>query len=97
MTGGHGLTAFLAVAIVAVAGSVLFGGDGVAQLRRLRAERQQLGQAAIALANANHALREQIGRLRHDDLYLESLAREELGLVRPDEIVYRFRRAARPH
>jgi len=29
--------------------------------------------------------------LRTDDLYLEGLARRELGLVRPNEFVYRFR------
>jgi len=35
-------------------------------------------------------LRDRIYRLRHDDLYLEKIAREELGLVRPGEIIYRF-------
>ena len=38
----------------------------------------------------NEALRERIYRLRHDDLYLEKIAREDLGLVRPEEIIYRF-------
>jgi cell division protein FtsB len=35
-------------------------------------------------------LRQRVLRLRHDDAYLEKLAREELNLVRPGEIVYRF-------
>lgn len=38
----------------------------------------------------NEALRERIYRLRHDDLYLEKIAREDLGLVRPGEVIYRF-------
>lgn len=38
----------------------------------------------------NEAFRERIYRLRHDDLYLEKIAREDLGLVRPGEIIYRF-------
>ncbi|MGH7831713.1 MAG: FtsB family cell division protein [Candidatus Binatia bacterium] len=38
----------------------------------------------------NEALRQRIHRLRHDDLYLEKIAREELGLARPGEIVYNF-------
>lgn len=46
------------------------------------------------LQKENEKLRERIHRLRHDDLYLEKTAREELGLVRPGEIVYRFASAA---
>lgn len=42
------------------------------------------------LQKENEKLRERIHRLRHDNLYLEKTAREELGLVRPGEIVYRF-------
>ena len=39
----------------------------------------------------NTRLRADITRLRTDDRYLEALARRQLGLVRPDETVYRFR------
>ena len=85
------LTAVLALAIVAVAGSLLFGDHGVAHLLRLRAERQELGQAAFALLQQNNHLRSEIERLRSDDLYLEELARRQLGLVRPNETVYRSR------
>lgn len=42
------------------------------------------------LQKENELLRERIYRLRHDDLYLEKIAREELNLVRPGEIIYRF-------
>ena len=44
----------------------------------------------------NAALRAEISRLRSDPKYLESLARERLGLVRPDEMVYRFLDADAP-
>ena len=40
----------------------------------------------------NARLRDEVRRLRADDLYLEGLARRQLGLVRPNEFVYRFRR-----
>ena len=82
----------LVAAIVAVAASVLFGEDGLTHLHRLEAERQRLGEAAVVLLQENAAKREEIARLNGDDLYLETLARRELGLVRPDEIIYRFRR-----
>jgi len=86
------LSAALALAIAGVAASVLLGEHGVAHLLRLRAERRALGQAVFVLMEGNTRLRDEIRRLRADDLHLEGLARRQLGLVRPNEFVYRFRR-----
>jgi cell division protein FtsB len=80
----------LLVAIAAVASSAVLGSDGVTRLLHLRAERQELGQAAVERLQANAALRAEIARLRADPKYLEALARKRLGLVKPDEMVYRF-------
>jgi cell division protein FtsB len=85
----------LALAIVAVLVSTLLGDQGVAHYLRLRAERRQLGHTAFALLAANERLRAEIHRLRDDDRHLEALARQELGLVRSGEIVYRVRRDGR--
>ena len=82
----------LILAIVLVLGSLLVAPDGVPSLLALHRERQRLGEEAVALLEQNDALREQIHRLRTDDRFLEELARRELGLVGPDEVVYRFRR-----
>jgi cell division protein FtsB len=84
------LTVGLLVAIVAVAASALVGSDGVNRLLLLRGERQELGEAAVRRLQDNAALRAEIARLRSDPKYLEALARGRLGLVRPDEMVYRF-------
>ena len=89
------LTIVLLIAIVAVLGSLVLGHDGVPRLLGLRAERQRLGEQAVALLQQNAGLRDQIERLRTDDRFLEAMARRELGYVRPDEIVYRFHRAAK--
>lgn len=94
--GGQVLTMLVVSAIVAIAVSVLFGRDGITHLLVLRAERQQLGEQAVALFAANKALSEQIERLKSDDRYLEGLTRRELGLVRPNEVVYRFHRPPKP-
>lgn len=93
--GGQVLSAMLVLAIVAVAISSLFGDDGITHLLHLRAERQALGNTAFALLERNQDLHRQVDRLRSDDLYLEGLARRELGLVRPNEFVYRFRSGER--
>lgn len=78
--------------VLAIAGVVLsaFAGEhGVAHFVRLRAARRALGDSHFRLLAENAALRREIERLRSDDLYLEGLARRELGLVRPNEVVVR--------
>ena len=80
----------LLAAIVTVAASALAGSDGLSRLLLLRGERQAIGEEAVRRLQDNTALRAEISRLRSDPKYLESLARERLGLVRPDEMVYRF-------
>jgi cell division protein FtsB len=89
-SGGAVLTGGLLAAIVTVAVSALAGSDGVNRLILLRGERQELGEEAVRRLQENAALRAEIARLRSDPKYLEALARERLGLVRPDEMVYRF-------
>ena len=86
------LGGLMLLAIAAVTTSALFGDQGVAHLLHLRTERRRLGEAAFALLQRNNHLRADITRLRTDDRYLEAFARQQLGLVRPNETVYRFRR-----
>ena len=86
------LTAVLVATILGVTASLL---HGAGQLRQLRGERQQFGEQTVLLLKQNRALRDEAARLKQDDLYLESLARRELGLVRPNEVVYHFRRPPR--
>jgi cell division protein FtsB len=86
------LSVALLLAIVGVAASTLFGDHGVAHLLRLRAERRELGRIAFTLIQRNEELRDDVRKLRTDDHQLEVLARRQLGLVRPNELVYRLRR-----
>jgi cell division protein FtsB len=43
------------------------------------------------LKEKNRILTAEIRRLREDPKYFESVARRELGLVKANEIIYRFR------
>jgi cell division protein FtsB len=70
----------------------VFGERGIVHIWRLTEDKRKLDEANFLLQQENEALRTKIHRLRHDDLYLEKVAREELGLARPGEIVYRFAR-----
>ncbi|MGH7828522.1 MAG: FtsB family cell division protein [Candidatus Binatia bacterium] len=69
----------------------IIGDRGVFHLLRLKGEKRSLDERNYRLQKENETLREQISRLRYDDFYLEKFAREELNLVRPGEIIYRFR------
>ncbi len=76
--------------------SAVIGSRGVVHLRRLH--RQQAAAEAIAfdLAQKNRQLREHLRRLEDDDDYLEKLARERLGWIKPGEIVYHVGRSWAP-
>jgi cell division protein FtsB len=80
----------LGALILAVSLVTLIGERGALHLWRLRGEKSQLDEQNYRLQKENEALRQRIARIRHDDRYLEKLAREELNLVRPGEVVYRF-------
>jgi hypothetical protein len=61
----------------------------VMHLRQLQGQQAEAEMAAYSLAVANQKLRDHVHRLEHDDVYLEKLARERLGWIKPGEIVYR--------
>lgn len=71
----------------------IVGERGALHLWRLHGEKNNLDEQNYRLQRENEALRQRIWRLRNDDVYLEKLAREELNLVRPGEVVYRVPKA----
>jgi cell division protein FtsB len=86
---------FVAVGVAALAlcvFSAIFGSHGLVDLRRLERQQAEAEAIAYALAAENHRLRDHIERLGSDDAYLEKMARERLGWIKPGEIVYRVDR-----
>jgi cell division protein FtsB len=79
--------------------STVVGNRGVLHLQSLSAEQDTLEAQVFILLRENETLRECIARLKTDDSFLERVVREELGFVRPGEIVYRFQSttSASPH
>jgi len=82
------LTLLLAAACGLLAVDFVTGPLGVRDLIVLRERRAQLEGVHRGLLKSNAALK--FGRLGNDDRYLERRIREQLGYVRPDELVYRF-------
>lgn len=71
----------------------IVGERGALHLWRLHGEKNNLDEQNYRLQRENEALRQRIWRFRNDNNYLEKLAREELNLVRPGEVVYRVPKA----
>ncbi len=69
-----------------------FGERGFLHLYRMEKNRQAYLERIRRVEKENHALIEEIRRLNTDTAYLESVARKELGLVKENEILYRFSR-----
>lgn len=90
------LTLALAALLALLATDVAFAPLGLRDLLALRAERARLEAVHLRLLETNTELKVKAGRLRDDDRYLQRMIREQLGYVRPGEIVYRFATPARP-
>jgi len=68
---------------------ILFGSRGVLDNHRLDRKLLELRQGNDDLAATNVALKKEILRLRNDLRYIEKIARDELGMVKPSDRVYR--------
>lgn len=74
------------VVVVAVASAVAIYFDQEEQFARIRSERARL-DAALSEAKAKNEELKDLEALSGTDAYVEWIARNRLGLVRPDEII----------
>lgn len=66
----------------------IFGQNGYLALRRQQTELQTLQQKILQLQQENDQLERQIKALRSDPKAIERLAREQMRMARPGEIIY---------
>lgn len=66
---------------------IVFGDNGLAELSRLRGKEQLMVRQNETLAAENVNLYRTIRRLKNDPIYIESVARNELGMVGKDDVV----------
>ena len=78
--------------LVLMAAWLGFGERGLIHLYRMEKDRQAHMERIHKLEKENQVLLEEINRLHTDKEYLESLARMELGLLKDNEVLYRFNR-----
>ena len=75
---------------------IIISDQGFADLRSLKRERDQLIGENEKLARENQAISIEIDRLKHDLGYIESIARQELGMIGEDEIILKPQSSPEP-
>jgi cell division protein FtsB len=85
------LLAFIILAIFSLLLFIIFGENGLADLRLLKIERDNLLKQNAELAKQNLNLYREIERLKSDPKYLESVARKELGVVGKDDLIFKLK------
>jgi cell division protein FtsB len=76
--------------LVVMMGLAIGGEHGFLAMWRMQRQMAQLAYEVRMIEQENRDLGREIQRLRHDMGYIEKIAREELGLVRPGELVFEF-------
>ena len=66
----------------------IFGEKGLLDLYRLKKEYAELSETNKELARENQSLLNEINRLKTDLVYVESVARKDLGFVSKEEIIF---------
>jgi len=85
------LTYTLGFVMIVLVVDALVGDKGMLDTIRARRQYADLAAALAQKRQENTRLREQIRRLREDPATIESLAREELGLIRDGEVLFILR------
>jgi len=78
------IAAFLLIALFFF---IIVSEHGLADLRFLKKERDRLVEESKRLSRENLTISIEIDRLKHDPAYIESIARQELGMIGKDEII----------
>ena len=86
-----------ALALVCLLFFIIFGEHGLIDLNSLKDEKNRLVEKSEQLARKNLSLSVEIDRLKHDPKYIESVARQELGMVGEDELILKPRSMPNNH
>lgn len=80
----------LAVVLLALLAHDIFGAHGFLAMRRTQKQIERLRKDIQQVNQENRALAEQVKALKSDPRVIERIAREEMGLARPGEIIFKL-------
>jgi len=80
----------LALALLALLVHDVFGDHGLLAMRRTQKEVEKLREEIQQLDRENARLAEEVKALKNDPRIIERIAREEMGLARPGELVFKL-------
>lgn len=66
---------------------ILVGDNGLLDMNKLQKGKRDLTRKNEELARENVSLYREIDRMKNDPAYLESVARQELGVIAEDEVI----------
>lgn len=70
--------------------SSFWGRYSLVRIYQFRQQRERIRRDIVHIMEENQLLRKEIERLRSDPEYIARIAREDLGLAKPGEIIYRY-------
>ncbi len=70
---------------------IIFGHNAMLELNRLKKKRDVIIKKNKELALENNSMYNEIQRLKRDPKYIENVARRELGMVRKNEVILKFK------
>jgi len=79
-----------AVVVLLGLGLAVYGGEGLVRVLQMKREIEALERDVTTLRVQSEKLAATVERLRSDPLYVEKLAREDLGLAREGETILKF-------
>ncbi len=83
-------SAIFVLLLMALVAHVLFAEHGFLAMRRAQKEVEKLRQEIAQLNADNQKLSNEIQALKTDPKLIEKIAREEMGLARPGEMIYKL-------
>jgi len=70
---------------------IVFGDKGFLDLKRLGEEKAELIKTSNDVEAENLKLYRQVERLKNDPVFIENVARQELGMIHDDEVILKFK------
>lgn len=83
---------FVVLSFVYLSISLVFGDMGVFRYMEMNRTKKNIERQIADINKQNEQLRNQIKLLKEDPFYREKLAREEFGLAKPDEYIFKYDR-----